>query len=385
MINLRISRKLYRGLSYVAMSSLSCQPNLYLPTPRDHPRFRIPRFNFLSQLMRSTTMHHDLAVSPCAPRSDLEALIRKAAQYAENSRSNATRMGYASDLRDFCAFCSTYNLPYLPSTPQAVSLYIGDLASRGFTVATIKRRLAAIGHLHKQAGCVDSPASAQKHFVLREVLAGIKRTLGEAPHGAEPLLGDAIHRIVAACPRNLLGIRDRALILLGFSIASRRSLLASVLEVRDLTFTDQGLYILIRRSKTDPCGAESRTVAVPFGEHPPTCPILAVRAWIKAGKMQSGALFRAVDRHGNVRATPLSPRSIAKILARATGRAGIHAATAHISPHSLRVGMCTQAAINGAGERDIARTTLHKSTAMVRRYVRDADLFRDNASKRLGL
>jgi site-specific recombinase XerD len=364
----------------------SCQPNLHLPTLRDHPRFRIPRFNFLSQLMRSTTMHHELALSPDAPGSDLEALIRKAAQYAENSRSKATRMGYASDLRDFCAFCSKYNLPYLSSTPQAVSLYISDLASRGLTVATIKRRLAAIGHLHKQAGCVDSPASAQKHFVLREVLAGIKRTLGTAQRGAEPLLSDAIRRMVAACPGNLLGQRDRALLLIGFAAGARREFLASILEVRDLTFTGQGdsadLYIRMRRGKADQ-EQSGETIAIVQGQHPETDPVGALKAWLAAARIESGPVFRAVDRHGNVSSTALSARSVSKILKAATARAGMD--PTQISPHGLRSGMCTQAALNGAEERDIARTTLHKSVAMVRRYIRDADLLRNNASGRLGL
>jgi site-specific recombinase XerD len=304
----------------------------------------------------------------------------------EAAKSPATRKAYSADLRDYLAFCSLNGLRFMPSTPEAVSLYISSLASRvpPACVSTIKRRLAAISYAHRQAGH-DSPAIPRKHFVLGEVLAGIKRTLGEASHGADPLLGDAIRRIAAACPLNLLGLRDRALVLLGFAIASRRSLLASILELRDLTFTDQGLYVLIRHSKTDPFGADPRPVAVPFGEHAETCPVLAVRAWIEAGTITSGALFRAVDRHGNVSSRPLSPRSIAKILAKAVSRAGIDVASAHLSPHSLRVGMATQAAINGAEERDIARTTLHRSVGMVRRYVRDADLFRGNASGRLGL
>jgi integrase len=190
-----------------------------------------------------------------------------------------------------------------------------------------------------------------------------------------------------ACPRNLAGLRDRALVLLGFSTGLRRSHLAGLVEVRDLTFTDRGLHILIRRSKTDPLGTDPRTVAVPFGAHPGTCPVRAVRAWLKAAGIgeNGGPLFRAVDRHGNVSARPLCPRSVAKILAKAVLRAGIHTAKVRVSPHSLRVGMATQAAINGAEERDIQRTTLHRSAAMVRRYVRDADPFRAAASGRLGL
>jgi integrase len=172
------------------------------------------------------------------------------------------------------------------------------------------------------------------------VLAGIKRTLGTTQHGADPLLGDEIRRIASACPANLLGTRDRSLIFLGFAIGARRSMLASIIEVSDLTFNDQGLYVLLRHGKTERFEDGPRQIAVPFGKHPETCPVSAVRAWIEAGNIRSGALFRAINRHGKVRAAPLSPRSVAKILAKAVARAGIDTATAHISPHSLRVGMC---------------------------------------------
>ena len=124
-------------------------------------------------------------------------------------------------------------------------------------------------------------------------------------------------------------------------------------------------------------------VVISRGEHEFTCPIEAVRTWIETADIKSGALFRAVDRHGNVSSTPLAPRSIAKILARALARTG--GVKGRISPHSLRVGMCTQAAINGAEERNIQRSTRHRSTAMVRRYIRDSDPYRDNASGKLGL
>jgi integrase len=315
---------------------------------------------------------------------DLDSLVAKASQYMDAAKAPATRKAYKSDARFWMEFCAIHALPYLPSSPEAVVLYISDLASRGVTVATIKRRLAAITDLHRAAGA-DSPSTPGKHFVLHEVLAGIKRTIGAAQHGADPISSDAIRRIAAACPATLLGTRDRALCLLGFSMGARRSELASIMEVRDLTFTDQGLYVVLRHSKTSQFGDDPRPVAVPYGQHPETSPVLAVRAWMQAGKIHSGALFRAVDRHGNVSSFPLNPRSIAKILARASGRAGIDVAIAHISPHSLRVGMVTTAAVNGAKERDIARITGHRSVRMVRRYIRDANLFRNNASGRLGL
>ena len=141
---------------------------------------------------------------------------------------------------------------------------------------------------------------------------------------------------------------------------------------------------MIRRGKNDTEQA-GRTVAISRGEHPETCPVLAIRAWIGAAKLTSGSgsIFRTINRHGTVSGRPLHPRSIAKILRRAIERAGLD--PAHLSPHSLRVGMVSQSYQNGAQLVDIARTTGHRSMTMVRHYIRDADLFRDNALKRLGL
>jgi len=321
-----------------------------------------------------------IELSPRAPNPALKFLVEQAAKFAEAARARSTRRAYASDLRDFQDFCVGHGLACLPATPETVALFITYLASR-VTVSTIRRRLAAITYAHRQAG-YDSPATPRKHFVLHEVLAGITRTLGVVQPGAEPILGDAVRRIVAACPENLIGTRDRALILLGFAAGSRRNELASILEVRDLTSTEQGIYIRMRMSKTDQEKA-GRTIAIPFGEHLETCPVVSVRTWLDKARISEGPLFRAVDRHGNVSATALSTRSLAKIVKKAAARAGLD--PARLSPHGLRSGMVTQAAINGAEECEIARITGHRSVAVLRKYVRDANLYRNNASARLGL
>jgi integrase len=312
---------------------------------------------------------------------DLEPLLAEATKFLSAAKARSTREAYASDVGDFAAFCQAHSLPSLPSTPQAVALYITQLASR-MTVATIRRRLAAINYTHREAGYADSPASAKNHFIVREVLNGIRRTRGTAQHGAEPLLADGVKRIAAACPDTLLGIRDRALVLCGFSGAFRRSELTRILEVDDLTFTPQGLYIRLPRSKTDQEQA-GRIVAIGFGEHGETCPIRALRAWLNAANISGGPVFRAVDLKGRVSATALYPRSISKILKRAARRAGMD--PKNVSGHSLRAGMATTAAIHGAGELEIARTTGHKTSAMVRRYIRDGELLRSNMTARLGL
>lgn len=324
---------------------------------------------------------HDISFLLPSQQQDLEPLLAQAAQLLSAAKAGSTRRAYASDFRDFTGFCAAHALPFLPSTPVTVALYMTHLAPR-VTVATIRRRLAAITYAHREAGYSDSPASTRQHFIVREVLGGIARTRGTAQHGADPLMADAVKRIAAACPGTLLGARDKALALLGFSGAFRRSEIASILRISDLTFTPQQLYIRLPRSKTDQEQA-GRLVVIGWGEHQESCPVRTLQSWLDAAGLTDGPVFRAVDRHGRVASTALSTRSISKILKRAAARAGIDPAS--ISGHSLRAGMATTAAIEGAQEREIALTTGHKSDEMVRRYIRDAEIFRANMTARLGL
>ena len=190
-----------------------------------------------------------------------------------------------------------------------------------------------------------------------------------------------IRRLLAACPKNLLGLRDRALILTGFEGAFRRSELCAM-AVSDLSFSDSGLEINVPRSKADQEQAGDK-VAIPFGEHEETRPIKALREWLAAAKFTSGAVFRAADRHNKIAADGLHRDSIAEIFKTAAARAGINAT--NIAGHSVRAGTATQAALNGSSERAIAKTTRHRSRRVLRRYIRPGELFRENASASLGL
>jgi integrase len=331
---------------------------------------------------------HELEVIPNAQHPDLSGLIAQAEKFYESAKAPATIEAFDADLAAFRLFTTRNGLPYLPSTVQACILYISALASADppFAYATIRRRLSAISFAHRRHG-FESPAVPKNHFVLREVLAGIRRKLGTAQKGAEPILGDQIRQIVAACPDTLLGIRDRALVLFGFAAGSRASELASILEVRDISFTAAGdLYIRLRSSKTDQDQA-GRDFVVARGEHVLTCPVRAIQAWISgAGIGESGGpLFRAVNRHGKIRggSKALSRRGVSKILKAASIRAGLD--PAKISPHGLRAGLCTTAALAGATEIEIAELSGHRSKNTVRRYVRAAEILRRNASSRLGL
>ncbi len=308
----------------------------------------------------------------------LDDLIQKANDLMRAAKANSTRKAYRSDWRDFESWCNAHQLPSLPSTPQTVALYIADCVNH-LAAATISRRLASITKAHQAAGFTNSPAST-KNFVVGEVLQGARRKLGVAQKGKEPLLVNDVRRLVAACPPNLLGLRDRALVLIGFAGAFRRSELASICS-SDLTFSDSGLVIHLRHSKTDQEG-EGREVAIPFGEHEETCPVRALREYLAAASITGGSVLRSINRHGQP-STNIHPDSIATIVKRAAARAGIDAT--NLAGHSMRSGMATQAAMNGAGEREIAKTTGHKSRRVLRRYIRTGQLFRENAASTLGL
>jgi integrase len=310
----------------------------------------------------------------------LEDLVAQANAYAEAAKAPATRKAYAADLRDFTDFCARVGQPAFAPGGQALALYITDQARRGRKPSTIDRKVAAIATEFHANGFRETPAST---FVVKEVLRGVKRTHGTAPDRKDPLLVEDLERIVAACPGRLIGLRDTALTLFGFAIGGRRATIAAV-QVRDLELTSQGLLVTIRRGKEDQ-EQQGRQVPVAFGRRPETCPIRALGAWLRAAGIVDGPLFRAVDRHGNVSARPLEPGSIARILKKAARRSGMgEEEVAKIGGHSLRAGMATTAAIHGAEEREIAQVTGHRSRE-VRRYIRDANLFRASAAGRLGL
>jgi site-specific recombinase XerD len=312
--------------------------------------------------------------------TDLQDLIQKANDLIRAAKAPSTRKAYESDFRIFESWCAAHGLASLPSAPQTIALYITSCVVARLAPATIARRLASISKAHQAAGFEDSPAST-KHFVVGEVLKGARRTLGVAQKCKDPLLLNDVRRLLAACPKNLLGLRDRALILIGFAGAFRRSELCAM-TVSDLCFSASGLVVNVPRSKADQEQAGDK-VAIPFGEHDDTCPIKALRKWLKAAKVTQGAVFRGVDRHRHVATTGLHRDSIAAIFKTAAMRAGMNAT--NIAGHSVRAGMATQAALNGSSERAIARTTRHRSRRVLRRYIRPGEMFRENASASLGL
>jgi integrase len=202
-----------------------------------------------------------------------------------------------------------------------------------------------------------------------------------AQKGKAALLTDALRSLMNAIPDTPLGRRDAALLLVGFAGAFRRSELVA-LTVSDIDFCHDGARVRLRRSKTDQDG-QGRVIGIPYGSNPQRCPVRSLRRWLDIAAITEGPLFRSVDRHGNIGAFALTDQVVAKVLKRYCADAGLDAA--QFGAHSLRAGMATQAAINGASERSIMKQTGHKSVTMVRRYIRDGELFRDNAATRLGL
>lgn len=220
-----------------------------------------------------------------------------------------------------------------------------------------------------------------EHLAVGEALKGIRRTHGTEQTRKQPLFTENLRAMIDRLPNTTIGIRDRALLLIGFAGAMRRSELVNV-RVHDLAETKEGLVIRIRRSKTDQEG-KGREVAIPYGSAPETCPVRALREWIAAGQLTEGPLFRRIDRHGHINGRALHRDSIGAIVKRAAEAAGLDPKV--YAGHSLRAGLCTQAYINGARELDIMRQTGHKSLDTVRKYIRGRGLFRDNPAAKLGL
>jgi site-specific recombinase XerD len=326
------------------------------------------------------SMSNDLVVaaSQGAAVVPLDRLAEQARGFIEAAKAENSRRAYRSDWRQFDGWCRSHGLICLPATPETVALYLTALAA-DHKPATLQRKLTSITKAHQSAG-FPTPASLQ-NAPVSETLKGIRRSLGTAQPGKEPLLTTDIREMLDALDDGLLGCRDRALLLVGFAGGFRRSELVS-LEIRDVNETADGLVIRVRRSKTDPEG-KGTTVALPYGSTAATCPVRSYRAWIAAAKIETGPAFRSVDRHGHIGQGRMDAGSVARLIKRAAEAAGLDPAS--YAGHSLRAGFATQAFLNGAAEVSIMRQTRHKSLNTLRKYIRDRSLFRDNPAAKLGL
>jgi len=284
----------------------------------------------------------------------------------KNSKSQNTLRAYASDFRHFKNFCIDNNVKYLPSDPRIISLYLTKLAKTS-KFSTLKRRIASISVIHKMKGhYLDT-----KHPIIIENLLGIKRVNGSNQKAKKPILINDLKLIINVIDEtkqvNKRKIRDKAIILVGFSGGFRRSELVNI-EYEDIEFVNEGVKIVIKRSKTDQSG-EGMTKAIPYFDNKSFCPVISLKNWMDNSEAKSGKIF------------DISDKSIALIIKKYASLSGLD--PNKYGGHSLRSGFATSTAESGAEERNIMAMTGHKTTQMVRRYIQEANLFKNNALNKI--
>lgn len=296
--------------------------------------------------------------------------------YLRAARAQNTLDAYRRDWGEFEAWCQHRELVALPASAESLARYLVELAEVA-RVSTVGRRISSVAQRHRIEG-LPVPSEDPR---LRAVWAGIRRVHGTAPEKASPLTVDLLRRTIDALPLGLGGTRDRALLLVGFAGALRRSEIVA-LDVADVTPVAEGLVVNKRRSKTDQEGA-GELLGVPYGSNPSTCPVRAVDAWCQQARIADGALFRSVDRHGKVGTDRMAAPAVNRLVQRAVARAGLP--PGRYSAHSLRAGLATSAATAGVSERSIMNQTGHRSLTVARGYIRQGSLFLDNAAAQVGL
>jgi integrase len=320
-----------------------------------------------------TTLATPISAALTAP-VDLAAAADRAAGLAEGARAEATRRAYRSDWTHFEGWCLAQGLMPLPAIPTTVGLYLAAHAD-ALSVATLTRRLSSIATAHRLAGySLDT-----KHVAIRDVMRGLRREKGTAQRHAEALTVPLIRRVIDTCGSRLIDIRDKALLLVGFAAALRRSELV-VLTFDDVAVVPEGLRITIRRSKADQEGAGAVLAVGRTGTT--TCPVTAFQAWVSAAGIETGRVFRCLNRHGHL-GPKLSTNAVAEIVQRRAALAGLDPQS--FAGHSMRAGFATAAAMAGVEERTIMKQTRHRSAATVRRYIRDGALWQRNLSAEVGL
>ena len=311
--------------------------------------------------------------------TDIKALQEETLLNLKSSKALNTVRAYKSDFTDFGLFCAKNGFKSLPSEPKIVSLYLTHLSTKDAKMSTLKRRLVSIGVIHRLKGhYLDT-----KHPSIIENIMGIKRRKGSIQKGKKPILISHLKSIINVIDQQdkeeIKKIRDRTIILIGFSGGFRRNEIVS-LDYDDLDFVDEGLKIAIRRSKTDQFG-EGTIKALPYFDNHQYCPVVSVKKWLNITKLNSGALFRRFSKSLKLSENRLTDQTVALLVKEYLELAGIN--SKNYSAHSLRSGFATSAAESGVEERSIMAMTGHKSTEMVRRYIKEANLFKNNALNKL--
>jgi site-specific recombinase XerD len=313
--------------------------------------------------------------------TDIKALQEETLLNLKSSKANNTVRAYKSDFNDFSLFCAQNGFKSLPSEPKIVSLYLTQLSTRDIKMNTLKRRLVSIGVIHKLKGhYLDT-----KHPIIIENIMGIKRRKGSVQKGKKPLLINNLKILINVIDQytneDIKKFRDRSIILIGFSGGFRRNEIVS-LDYDDLDFVTEGVKINLKRSKTDQFG-EGLAKGLPYFDNTQYCPVLSLKNWIEISKINSGPLFRRFSRGSKLSENRLTDQTVALLIKKYLKLAGIE--SKNYSGHSLRSGFATSAAESGAEERSIMAMTGHKSTEMVRRYIKEANLFKNNALNKIKL
>ena len=311
--------------------------------------------------------------------TDIKALKEETLLNLQSSKANNTIRAYRSDFKDFGIFCSQNGFKCLPSEPRIVSLYLTHLSTKEAKISTLKRRLVSIAVIHKLKGhYLDT-----KHPSIIENIMGIKRRKGNIQKAKNPILINSLKKIINVIDEEnkekIIKFRDRSIILIGFSGGFRRGEIVS-LDYDDLDFVTEGLKINLKRSKTDQFG-EGFVKALPYFDSSKYCPVVSLKKWIELSKITSGPIFRRFTKGSNLSENRLTDQTVALLIKKYLKIAGID--SKNYSGHSLRSGFATSAAEAGVEERTIMAMTGHKSTEMVRRYIKEANLFKNNALNKI--
>ena len=295
----------------------------------------------------------------------------------EAARSGETRRAYDGDWRRFSAWCKGHGRSPLPASVATTASYVTHLGDQGKKVSTIERALVTISQAHKLAGH-ESPTSDGK---VREVLKGLRNRIGVARRQARPILVEDLRRIVPALSSELRGVRNRAMLLVGFAGGFRRSEIVSI-DFEDLEFVTEGVIVTVRRSKTDQEGAGHRK-GIPHGEFVETCPVRNLGAWLDMAAITDGPVFREITNAGEMTKRRASPQAVNRAVKSAAKLIGLE--SDKYSAHSLRAGLVTEASRQDKRIDRIMDMTGHRSEKIVREYIREGSLFQDNAAEGIGL
>ena len=315
--------------------------------------------------------------SPLQLSAELEALLDDADQFAEDDLAERTREAYTSHNRRFLLWCKEHKVSGVPASPQALRGFLVYRAQRGLKVKTLAMDLAAIVHHHRSCGYADPTT----HPAVVRTWMGLCKKLGTAQTKKAAITVEVLRKMLVELPEGLVGVRDRALLTLGFAGGFRRSELVG-LDVSGLKFVRGGMEVTLVRSKTDQTAA-GHLKEIANGQDPDTCPVRAMREWLRLGKVQDGPIFRAVNKHGHVSPTRLTGQSVRFVMKRALNVAGIPGDD--FSPHSLRVGFVTTAKERGIDDGSIMKVTGHKSLQTMHGYDRRVQRWKDPATAKLGL